>query len=330
MLPDYNTCIDRIKAYNQTGVYKKQIREISTHPPQLKFGFKDFWKYKTVVENEGCSILDAKYISDTALKLHDFLDSWGMRRSGIAEPKDIEQILNKIRPYYDHIQSVMLGSGQMCHNEKWIEAVYDSLDGITNLSQYPDGGKSSVTGKSKTLLALWGQTPGFDSLITTNFLKWSHSPAPLKLRQLRRGEEWYKPNEFFAMIVDLDEWVLSWSKHNNNRSFSDSFSNLCSGLPVGRIIDQVYNWEYEYDPLIYYLNLLKKQGRSEASLSFKELEGVLGFDLCKSAYEDPKWWEDNIVKLLEKAQKKAFKKGNYVWKKDKLDILGQNVHFVLS
>jgi len=78
MLPDYNTCVDRIRAYNQTGVYRKQIREISTSLPQLKFGFRDFWNYKTGVETEGCNILDAKYLSDTALKLHDLVMSRGL------------------------------------------------------------------------------------------------------------------------------------------------------------------------------------------------------------------------------------------------------------
>ena len=99
MLPDYKTCIDRIKAYNQTGVYRKQIREISTYLPQLKFGFKDFWEYKTEVEKQSYNILDPNHLSDTASKLHDFLDSWGMRQTKIAESEDIEQILNKIRPY---------------------------------------------------------------------------------------------------------------------------------------------------------------------------------------------------------------------------------------
>ena len=333
MLPDYNTCIDRVQAYNKTGGYKRQIRQIgkSSQPLKtLKIGFTGFWNYKVALESRGKSVLDDAHLDETASKLYDFLDDWGMRQTGIAEIKQIKGILGSIRQYYDQIRSVELGHGKVRSYSKQLEAIYDGLDGITNHRDFPNGSKSYITGKSKTLLAIWGQTPGFDRFTRKNFLKWTHPPEPLYLKHLQRGEEDYNPPQFCEMIAELDEWVLKWSTNNGGRSFTSSFSHLCPSLPVGRIIDEIYNWEFEYEPLKYYLLLQRDSGQHALTLSFKQVQEVLGFNLCASAYADTSWWQNNIKKHLDKACSKAHKKGKPGWQMILPNIQYQKVDFIFS
>jgi hypothetical protein len=201
------------------------------------------------LENEGHSILDKDKLQETASKLRDFLIFWGMGITGVAESHQIENLLRRVRPYYGGIRDIKLGDGKILQHRDHIEAIYSGLDGITNRVDYPNGSKSSITGKSKTLLAIWGQTPGFDSLTRKRFLKWTHLPEPRYLNHLCRGERWYEPSEFYDMITQLDDWVSKWPESNNGRIFADSFSDLCPGLPVGRIIDMIYNWKFP-DPRV--------------------------------------------------------------------------------
>jgi len=330
VLPNYHTCIDRIKAYTQTADYKRKVRKIehSLLPP--KVGFLDFWKYKQDIENKGHSILEEDNLQKTASQLREFLILWKMGRRGIAEAYQIEELLRNIRPFYDEIRSVKLGNGEMCHYRKQLEAIYKGLDGITNRKDYPDGSKSYITGKSKTLLAIWGQTPGFDSLTRKRFVKWTHPPEPRTLPHLRSGGIWYEPSQYCDMLVALDDWVYRWSESNNGRIFADSFSNLCPGLPVGRIIDEIYNWDFEYEPLKHYLFYVEKLSQKEALLSFKKVEAVIGFDLCQPAYKDCQWWESNIARPLRRSQSQRRRKGKPWWKMVRVDIEKQEVVFALQ
>lgn len=235
MLPDYNTCRKHIKAYIK---YQYAV-------PVGKVGFRDFWKYKTDLENRGCSILDEDNLAQTASNLRDFLISYGMGGFGgrcVATIRQMEEILGEV-PHYDEIRNVKLGSGRISDYRDQLQALYKKLDGVTNRNKHLDGSKSSITGKSKTLLAIWGQTPGFDSLNRTRFRRWTHLPEPRKLFYLRRKDVWYEPSEFYSILAELDDWVLRWPESNNGRIFADSFCDLCPGLPVGRIIDMIYNWK---------------------------------------------------------------------------------------
>jgi hypothetical protein len=238
MLPDYDTCRKHITAF------KQRVKV----PRPGTVTFQKFWKYKTGLETAGHSVLDEENIKDTASMLRSFLIYFGMGITGVAEVGKIEHILRNIRPYYDEIRRIPLGSGKIHQCRSQLECIYERLGGIANNADYT-GSESSITGKSKTLLAIWGQTPGFDSLTRERFSRWTHPPAPLKLHHLRAGEIWYEPTQFCDMIEDLDKWVLRWPESNNGRVFADSFSDLCPGLPMGRIIDMIYNWKLS-DPRV--------------------------------------------------------------------------------
>jgi hypothetical protein len=99
---------------------------------------------------------------------------------------------------------------------------------------------------------------------------------------------------------------------------------------VGRIIDEIYNWEFEYEPLKYYLILQQYCGIGAVSLSFKRVEHVVGFALPQPAYGDSGWWQKNIANPLDKVRNKLKKKGKPGWKMDTLDICKQEIHFILS
>ena len=231
MLPSYSICRKHIVEYNKLPP-----------APKGKVGFRIFWKCKQELENKGGSILAEDNLQETASNLRKFLIFWKMSITGVAKVDEIKQILRKIKPYYNQIRDVELGNGQMRHCRPQIEAIYEKLGGITDNVNYT-GSESSIVGKSKTLLAIWGQTPGFDSLNRKRFVKWTHPPEPLKLPHLRSSEIWYKPTQFCDMIMELDDWVLRWRGSNNGKIFANSFSDLCPGLPVGRIIDMIYNWK---------------------------------------------------------------------------------------
>ena len=232
MLPNYSTCRKHIEAYIK---YHYGV-------PKGKVGFRDFWKYKQELEKQGGNILDEDNLQETASKLRKFLIFWKMSRTGVAKVDEIKQILRKIKPYYNEIRDAKLGNGKIRDYREQLKAIYEKLGGITDNVNYT-GSESSIVGKSKALLATWGQTPGFDSLNRERFLKWTHTPEPLKHPHLRSREIWYEPTQFCDMIMELDDWVLRWSESNDGRIFADSFSDLCPGLPVGRIIDMIYNWK---------------------------------------------------------------------------------------
>ena len=175
--------------------------------------------------------------------LRKLLIFWGMKRTRIAKVKKIEDILRTVQPYYEEIRNISLGSGQIHKYRSQLQDIYEKLGGITNNAIDYSGNVSYIVGKSKTLVAIWGQVPGFDSLTTKNFVVWTHPPEPYKLPHLRSREIRYSPSQFCDMVEELDKWVLRWPESNNGRVFANSFSDLCPGLPVGRIIDMIYNFE---------------------------------------------------------------------------------------
>ncbi len=246
MLPDYETCRNHVNAY----IKKHANRKLNA------VTFKQFRKYKTDLESAGQSILDENNIRGTASLLRDFLITCRMRLTGVAETEKIEQILRDIQPYYKMISNVSLGEGLIQSYRCELEAVYKRLGGITNNANHHDN-ESSIVGKSEALMAVWGQVPGFDSLIRTRFEKWTHSPAPEKLPFLSIEEIWYSPSQFSAMIEELDNWVLAWPRNNDGKSFVSSFSDSCPGIPVGRLIDIIYHWKLP-DPWVDYR--LQSQG----------------------------------------------------------------------
>jgi hypothetical protein len=245
MLPDYDTCVARINSYIHKNYTSKGWGcNLPGGAPDSKpagnAGFRDFWTYKTGVESKGVSILNDNNLPATASKLRQFLIAWKMGITGVAVDSQLQHILKNIRPYYDRIRSITLGSGVIHQFRSELEIIYQGLGGVTNNIDYT-GSESSIVGKSKTLVAVWGQTPGFDSKNRKNFVKWTRPPTPLVLRHLRASEIWYEPTQFCDMILELDEWVSKWPASNSGMIFSQSFNQLCPNTPVGRLIDMIYN-----------------------------------------------------------------------------------------
>lgn len=332
MLPDFNTCRDRIGAYNQVAAYRRQMRAMGMLP-QLRIGFADFWTHKTGIEVGGDSILDEAHLPKTAANLRLFLIDWSMGRTGVASDEAIERLLRNVRPHYEGLRGTVLGVGQIQNHRRELEGLYKGLDGITNLSirlRVPYDGESSITGKSKAILALWGQIPGFDSLTQKNFCEWTHQPLPIRLTHLEHKEERYAPDQFSEMIAELDEWMGHWLT-NNYTVFGQGFAALDPALPVGRIVDKIYNWEVEWEPLLYYLRL-EEAHRLQVRLTFDQLPRVLGF--APGQLQNPRWWTQVASHMDEdrrKKQDKAKKKNKTAkpsWRIAELDTLRQSVCFV--
>jgi hypothetical protein len=239
MLPDFETCSKHLRAYKK--------RAWAPKPGNITF--PQFWEFKTGIENSGQNILDAKNISDTARLLRGFLDYLRMGISGVSGASELEEILRSIQPYYNQICQFQLGSGQIQTCRSQIELIYENLKNKEVVES--KGRKSSIVGKSAILMAVWGQVPRFDSISRKRFERWTHSPAPAKLPNLKPAEMWYTPGEFGEIIEELDRWVAAWPKSNEGKSFIDCFYNLCPGIPPGRQIDLIYHWPLP-DPWVDY------------------------------------------------------------------------------
>ena len=330
-MPNYSVCVGRIGAYNQIAVYKDAMRamHLPGAPRRLRVPFRAFWAYKMGVEAQGGSILDDNHLPDTARDLRSFLYGWGMgaTRKPIANVRDIQQYLLNVRPNYDAVRNIVLGMGQIQRHRADLEALYAGLDGITNVG---DARGASITGRSKALLAIWGQTPGFDKYTRLSFVTWTHPthpPTPLNLPHLERYKKWYSPGQFYEVIAKLDEWVGMWLT-DNYTVFGRGFDALDKSLPVGRIVDEIYNWEFEWEPLLWYLRLLGGCGERQAALTFEELPGVLGFVPAPADLLDEEWWNVKVGNPLDRVRTKQNSDGYPCWRIFRLYIPQHSVCFV--
>ena len=76
----------------------------------------------------------------------------------------------------------------------------------------------------------------------------------------------------------------------------------------------------KYEPLSSYL---KSQQVGKVSRTFEEIEQILGFELPKSAQEYEAWWSNNAT---GHSHARAWLDAG--WKRDVLDLAGQEVTFV--
>jgi hypothetical protein len=231
MLPSYEICRKHILAFQRRAVYKPDA-----------ITFPKFWNYKISLENAGGNILDERVIDDTASKLRGLLLCLEIRNSGLLEIDRLKRILRNIQPYYPAIRPLVLGQGEISAHRVQLESVYERLDTGINGSDAKDT-RLSVVAKSALLMAVWGQSPRFDRLNRIRFVKWPHSPAPEKLPALSAERVWYRPDEFCAMLEELDKWALAWPATNYSKSFQTCFFDLCPNIPPGRQIDIVYHWK---------------------------------------------------------------------------------------
>jgi hypothetical protein len=238
MLPNYEICRRHLLAYKRRT--------------EIPDAYGLFWNYKTALEKAGQSIFDEKNIDDAISSLCGLLRYLEPKSPGLAEASRIKQVLSNVRPYYADLRQAVLGSGklQLCRNQ--IESVYERI--AKKACKEDDAGHDlSIVSKSTLLMAIWGQTPRWDSLNRIRFEKWIHWPAPEKLPCLTISKTWYRPDEFREMVVALDKWVTAWPGTNNNRSFESCFFDLLPGIPPGRQIDIIYHWKLPHTGLDYRL-----------------------------------------------------------------------------
>jgi hypothetical protein len=232
MLPTYKICRQHIE------VYQRKITAVD----EGTVTYPLFWNYKTRLEGSGQSILDEKHITTTASRLSQLLGLLGITNPGILETSRLKTVLRNIQPYYSDICQLTLGSGKLDSFQEQIESVYERMDKKSSRSDEAGRG-FSIVAKSAILMAVWGQTPRFDSLNRKRFEKWIHWPYPEKVPFLTIRDTWYRPDEFREMVVALDKWVAAWPSTNNGKSFASCFSDLCPGIPPGRLIDIIYHWK---------------------------------------------------------------------------------------
>lgn len=231
MLPSLEECQRRIKTFD------------SNYPGST---FDEFWQYKLEVEKSG-SILDSTHLDETAKLLDTKLlrhPKWGLWWTHIPPIEEIKRILNGIYDEYQIIKSVELGDNSLVVDKNFSKAlcsIYDKLCGITHTrwGDLPDNTRASyLVGKSKVLMFIWGQTPGFDSKVVWNLTignsKVEHDRLPICV-----GVTKYTAQEFHETLQILDGWVQMWNrKYKNRRPLQRLSSNR--PRPVGRIIDIIY------------------------------------------------------------------------------------------
>ncbi len=224
MLPPIKECQERVSEFN------------NRYPNST---FDEFWSYKLEVEKySSSSILDHSYLNETVRLLNEKLlrhPKWGLWWTGIPPVNQIGKILSDVRPEYNTIKDITLGNGEMA-NKKVIKAlslIYAKLCGISHnrWGDFPNStGESYLVGKSKVLMFIWGQVPGFDSRLRENPSLWS-------LPHLWVERTKYTPLEFCDILGKLDQWVVAWDEEQKRHGV---FQSLSPNRPVGRIIDIIY------------------------------------------------------------------------------------------
>ncbi len=175
--------------------------------------------------------------------IHNYLIYYGTTMTGVADAQQIEDILSGIKPLYDETKNVRLGSGEIQTHRNTLSLIYDGLSGVTNIVDHPDSLLSSITGKTKVLMAIWGETPGFHSITGKRLRTWRHCADAELLVHLKRGKAYYDSSQFCDIIEQLHNCVSIWPQRNQDKVFSNSFIDLCGDIPQGRVIDIIYNWK---------------------------------------------------------------------------------------
>lgn len=206
--------------------------------------FDQFWRYKLNVERGSSSILDDSHLEQTVERLVKNLllrDEWQLWWTGIGSMEIIEAILRNNRDDYNIIKPINLGDGQI--NRKSTSDALNRLYvgmkgseyGITHNNHNkdsPDGnGRYYILGRSKILMFLWGQTPGFDVWLRKGLRRDGLGSSCSWIDENR-----WTPGQFCDTLKKLDGWITEWEKTNGQ-----SFKSLAKyHRPVGRIVDMIY------------------------------------------------------------------------------------------
>jgi hypothetical protein len=161
-------------------------------------------------------------VTETAGKLREFLVGFGMRVTGLADQEVIEKKLRNIRQDYDVIRNGKLGYGIIPTIRTPLINILNGLNGITNLKHFPRGDKSSISGKTKILMAIWGEVPGFDSVTRKNFVnrKQPYDNSGLPHLDNTKGVFSYTDHDIVDIIETLDTWVAAWPGQNSGKPFA--------------------------------------------------------------------------------------------------------------
>lgn len=217
---------------------QEKITDFITRYPHSRFN--SFWQYKLKIENDGGSILDAVHLNETAASLAGMLNDpdWGIARLVIPSTSKIKSILKGIAEPYEKIRQISIGHGELTSVRRQLTSVYRGLAGISHTRwDDPDEFNSYyIVGKTKVLMFIWGQTPGFDTRVRERFDYWTHSPKPRQLPHLCLEDRRYTPQQFCKILEALDKWVQAWPSNNHG----NLFQSLRPEWPVGRIIDVIY------------------------------------------------------------------------------------------
>ena len=220
MLPPSNTFHNNISGFNSRNPNSR---------------FNSFWQYKQQVEKTGASILDQDHLDQTTTHIDGMLRDpvWGVVRTGIPPYPIVKSILRGIADTYLKLRNITLGSGKMATIRHDLALTYAGLRQIANTHQSnndPDtSGSYFITAKSKVLMFIWGQTPGFDSRVRANFKSSLHP-------EMSKDKGRYTPDEFCDILEKLDTWVQAWPDTNGGKSLQ----SLYPAWPTGRIIDVTY------------------------------------------------------------------------------------------
>ena len=163
MLPNLKECKRRLETH-------KQKSEKDHRWKMYDEGWNTFQKYKQ--ESKGNYMLDYEATSE---KLKDFLNAFVACRPGQVDIATVKANLRSISADYEKIQAIVLGEGRMHLIIEPLKAIYDGLCGISTLDNTDENGRSLIVPKSKALMALWGQTPGFDTRVRKG-LQHDHLP----------------------------------------------------------------------------------------------------------------------------------------------------------
>ena len=228
-------------------IFQQKINSFNTKYPHSRFNV--FCRYKQRVETTGASILNQDNLDETTVHIDGMLrdPDWGLERTGIPSYLVVRSILEGVAGTYNKIRHIKLGDGKMANISQHLAAAYCGLRQIANTKQRnydPDqSGAYYLVAKSKVLMFIWGQTPGFDSRVRSHLVASSYPPAPFQLphvpqRQLlSEGENRrYTPDQFCSILEELDKWVQKWPANNGGQSLH----SLYPAWPAGRIIDVTY------------------------------------------------------------------------------------------
>jgi len=222
-------------------ICQHNISDFNSKYPHSRFNL--FWSYKQQVEKTGASVLDEPHLDQTTTHINGMLcdPEFVVVLTGIPPYSVVRSILEGVADTYNKIRHITLGDGKMATIRQDLALIYTALRGITNTDQAyhdPDtSGSYFIVGKSKVLMFIWGQTPGFDDRVRHAFDSRLYSPTPERLHAaLSKDKRRYTPEEFCHILEELDRWVQAWP-HNNG---GVSLQSLYPAWPTGRIIDVTY------------------------------------------------------------------------------------------